>query len=133
MAKQHGRGGKLFVDVAGGGSASLVTHLNKWTFAANQDIVEVTDFDDSNKTYVAGFSDAKGTFAGFYDDATPQTYTAAQDGVARKFYMYPNKTGTPGQYFYGTAFFDFNISGGTAQAVDLSGSWSAATGVFKVG
>ncbi len=123
----------MLVDPTGGAAASLLTFLNKWTLNAVTDTVEVTTFDDTNKTYLAGFPDAQGTYAGFYDAATPQTYTASQDGVPRKFYLYPNKTLNPLQYWFGTGFFDFVVSGGTAQAVDFSGSWKAASPVQKVG
>lgn len=131
MAKIHGRSGRLYVDLAGGAAASPVTNLTKWTFDAATDKVEGTSMGDANKNYLAGLPDAKGTFNGFYDDASPQTYTAASDGLARKFYLYPN-TATA-QYWFGTALFDFSATGGVSEAVAISGSWAAATAVAKVG
>lgn len=132
--RSHGRKGKLLMDQTpgGGGSASPLAVLNKWTLAGNTDQVDVSSFDDSTKVYVAGLPDAQGTIAGWYDFDSDQTYTASQDGVARKFYLYPNKTDHAGNYFFGTAFFDFSASGGTGEANAISGNWKAATSVFRV-
>jgi hypothetical protein len=49
---------------------------------------------------------------------TVQTYTAAVDGLARKFYLYPDVTNTPGQYFWGTIFPDFAITSAVDAAID---------------
>jgi hypothetical protein len=92
----------------------------------------VTAFEDTTKVYVAGKPDASGTFAGWYDDATAQTYTAATDGVARRFYLYADNTAT-GKYFFGTGIFDFNVKGGTGEAVSITGNFRAASSVNRVG
>ena len=86
----------------------------------------------TNKTYVAGLPDAQGSYTGWYDNATVQLYTAAADGVARKFYLYPD-VGTSTQYFFGSAVFDMNITGAVDGAVQISGDFSASTIVAKVG
>jgi len=132
VARLHGKSGRLYCDLAGGGSASPVAFLNKWTADFLTDKVDVTALGDSNKVYVAGLPDSKGTFAGFYDDATVQLYTAAHDGVPRSFYLYPS-TNNLAQYWYGTSLFDFSVSGGTTEAVAVSGAWAAASAVLKVG
>jgi len=132
MARIHGQRGRLYVALASGGTAEPVAFLNAWSLAAETDKVDVTAFGDANKVYVSGLPDSQGDFAGFYDDATAQTYTAATDGIARKFYLYPS-TSNNGQYWYGTALFDFKVEGGTTDAVKLSGSWNAASAVTKIG
>lgn len=134
MARIHGQRGRLYVDITGSGSASPVTYLNSWSMDAATDKAEVTAFEDANKTYVSGKEDASGSFAGFYDNATAQLYTAATDGAARKFYLYPDATvGTTGPYWFGTGIFDFSITGDVGDAVKISGNWSAASDVSKVG
>jgi hypothetical protein len=110
----------------------MPAYLNNWSISFATDKIEVTAFGDTGKVYVAGLPDASGDFAGFYDDATAQLYTAATDGVARKFYLYPS-TSTTGQYWHGTAIFDFNVDGSTDGAVAISGSWAASSAVPKVG
>lgn len=132
MARLHGRRGRLYVSVASGGTAEPIAYLNSWSFDRGADRVDVTSFGDANKTYVAGLADASGSIGGFYDTASAQLYTAASDGIARKFYLYPTLD-NEGQYFFGTGFFDFSISGGTDSAVTVSGTWSAASDIIKVG
>ena len=133
MARRHGRNGRLYASITSGGSAESIAFLQSWTIDAATDRIDVTAMGDTTKTYVAGLPDAKGTYAGFYDDSTAQLFTAAADGVARKFYLYPDAQNTPGQYFFGTAFFDQSTAGGVTDAVKINGNWSAATPIQKVG
>jgi hypothetical protein len=131
MARVAGRSGRLYVNLTSGGTAEPVTFLNQWSINFATDNIEVTALTDTNKVYVSGLPDCSGSFSGFYDDATVQTYTAATDGVARKFYLYPQSSTT--QYWFGTALFDFNVSGDVNGAVTISGDFAAATAVAKVG
>lgn len=131
MARIHGSRGTLYVDIAGGGSASQVAFLNSWTLPRATALVDVTAFGDTNMTYVTGLPDSKGSYAGFYDDATAQLYTAASDGIARKFYLYPD-TNNASKYWFGTAYFDTSITGGSAAAVTISGNFGAASNIIKV-
>lgn len=132
MARIHGRNGRLYVGLASDSATpSPVTFLNNWSVEFTTDKVDVTCFGDTNKVYVSGLPDAAGSFSGFYDDSTAQLYTASQDGLARKFYLYPS-TSDAGDYWYGTALFDFSVSGSVSDAVSVSGSWSAASAVTQV-
>ena len=133
MSAYHGKAGLVYISSSGTGNARSVVKLSDWSLDMATDTVEVTSFGDTNKNYVAGLPDAKGTFTGFYDDATAQMYTAAVDGVARKFYLYPDRNNNPAQYWYGTAFFDFSSSGSVTDALKCSGNWNAATAVTKIG
>lgn len=132
MARIAGRNGRIYANVSSGGTAEPITFLNNWSINFATDKIEVTAFGDTGKTYVAGLPDASGDYSGFYDDGSTQFYTAAVDGIARKFYLYPS-TNTNGQYWFGTAIFDFNVQAAVDGAVQVSGSWSAATEVIKVG
>lgn len=131
MARIAGRKGRVYFEV-GTGSASPLPFIATWAFNANTDKYDVTSLEDTSKVYVAGLPDASGTFAGFYDTATAQTYTAASDGVARKFYLYPDLT-SAGTYWWGTVFADFAVDGGVADSVKIAASWNAATPIAKVG
>lgn len=132
MARIHGRNGRIYLAVTSGGTAAPLPFLATWSINFSTDKAEVTAMGDSNKTYVAGLPDASGQFAGFYDDSTAQTYTAATDGVARNFYLYPSTLNT-GQYWYGTILPDFNVDGGVGKAVEVSASWNAASTITKIG
>lgn len=127
----HGRNGQVYFGIASGAAASPIAYLNDWSINFNVDIVEVTAFGDANKIYVAGLPDASGDFSGFYDDASRQLYTAARDGVARNFYLYPSTVADPNQYFFGQILADFSVTGGVSAAVSIKSTWKAASGVFK--
>ncbi len=132
MSRFHGRKGRLYVQLQTADTAAQpVTFQNKWTLSSATDTVEGTAFEDNNKVYFAGLPDASGTFAGFLDDATLQTYSASRDGQARKMYLYPS-TLTPANYFFGTAIFDFSTGGGTSEMATASGSWKAASDIQRV-
>jgi len=132
MARIHGRNGRIYAGITSAGTAEPIAYLNQWTLSFSVDKAEVTSFGDTTKVYVAGLPDAQGTIAGFYDNATAQLYTAATDGVARKFYLYPDTT-TTSQYWFGTAIFDLDIDGSVDGPVAISGSWAAATAFAKQG
>lgn len=134
MARIHGRSGKLYVGIASDtASAEAIAFVSKISLNFETDDVEVTAFGDTNKVYVSGLPDCSGSFSGFYDDATAQTYTAATDGLARRFYWYPKTATTAGPYWFGTGIFDFSVESGVADAATISGTFKAASGVSKVG
>jgi hypothetical protein len=132
VARLHGRRGRVYLALASGGTAEPLAFLNSWSISFATEKIEVTTFGDDNRVYVAGIPDASGDFAGFYDDSTVQTYTAATDGIARKFYLYPS-TLNNAQYWFGTILPDMSINGAVSGAVAVSASWNANTNVQKVG
>lgn len=134
MARVHGRRGRLYVGIATDtAAAEPVAYLSKFSMNFATDNVEVTANGDANKVYVAGLPDSSGSFSGFYDDATAQTYTAATDGLARRFYLYPTTPSSAGPYWFGTGLFDFSVEGDVSGAVTVSGDFQAASAVSKVG
>jgi hypothetical protein len=134
MARVHGRRGRLYVGIASDtAAAEPVAYLSKFSINFSTDNVEVTANGDTNKVYVAGLPDSSGSFNGFYDDATAQTYTAATDGLARRFYLYPTTPSVAGPYWFGTGLFDFSVEGDVGSAVTVSGDFQAASAVAKIG
>jgi hypothetical protein len=133
LARRHGRNGQIYIALTSNGTATPLNFQAKWSINFSTDKDEVTALGDGNKIYVAGLPDASGDFSGFYDDATVQSYTAATDGVARPFYLYPDRVNTPGQYFFGTIFPDFKLDGDVGGALKVSASWVAASTIAKVG
>jgi hypothetical protein len=132
MARIHGRRGQIYLDIAGGGLASPLNFQAKWSISFTVARADVTAFGDTNKTYVAGLPDAAGDFSGFYDDVSAQTYTAATDGIARAFYLYPNKLTTT-QYFFGNILPDFKVDGDVNTSVNVAATWVAAGPILKNG
>lgn len=133
MARNSGSTGRLYAAIASGGSAEPIAFLNKWTLDQSVDFSDVTSFEDTTKTSVAGKPNAEGSYNGYWDDATQQFYTAAVDGVARKVYLYPKTASATGPYWFGTAFFDQSIEVDANGVDTISGSFKAATSFAKVG
>ena len=132
MARIHGRNGRVYMGIASAGTAEPLPFVADWSINFSTDKAEVTALGDQNKVYVAGLPDASGDLSFFYDDSTAQTYTAAVDGVARKFYLYPS-TLTITQYFFGTILPDFNLSASVSGPAEGKASWNAASTIAKVG
>ena len=113
-----------------GGVASSITDLSAWTLDYTVDMVETTSFDDTNKTNVRGLPNVSGTFEGFWDDTEADIFTAADSNTAVNMYLYPSIDATT-IYWYGTAWVDWSMSTGVADAVTISGNFSAATSWAK--
>lgn len=134
MARIAGTTGRLYVGIASSSAAAEpIAYISKMALDFATDDLEVTAMGDINKVYVAGMPDCSGSFSGFYDDATAQTYTAARDGAARNFYWYPKTPSNTGPYWFGTGLFDFSIETDINGAVAVSGNFKAASAVTKVG
>lgn len=133
MARIHGRRGRVYIGIANDtATAEPLPFIAKWSINFPQDQSDVTALGDSNHVYVAGLPDPAGDFSGWYDNATAQTYTAATDGLARKFYIYPDLS-TATQYWFGTVLVDMAIDGSVDGPVAIKASWKAASAIAKVG
>jgi hypothetical protein len=131
--RTHGRNGRLYAGLTSGSAAATPTLFHStFDIQATTDQAETTAWGDTGKTYVVGLPDAKGTYAGFYDVGGADFYAAAQDGIARKFYFYPDTVGNPGVYFFGTAFFDQSAQFSVSDVSKTTGNWTAASPVVKV-
>jgi hypothetical protein len=128
-----GRRGRVYLGIASDtAQAEPLPFVASYALNAETEKVDVTAMGDTNKVYVAGLPDASGEFSGFYDDSTAQTYTAAVDGLDRRFYLYPDTTSAT-KYFFGRIFVDFTINAEVDGAVELSASWAASTVISRVG
>jgi hypothetical protein len=131
-----GRNGRLYVDVsaAANGSATPVANLNSFSVNQTTDRTEVTSFGDQTKTYIVGLKDAQGDFSGFWDpDGTLTRYVTDAVSGGRKFYIYPQSgSAHVGTYWFGTGHFDLTTTQTVGGAVEVSGSWAAATSVGYV-
>jgi hypothetical protein len=131
-----GRNGRLYVDVssAANGAAVPIANLNSFSVNQTTDRTEVTAFGDSTKVYVVGLKDAQGDFSGFWDpDGALTRYVSDGASGGRKFYIYPQAGSSHvGTYWYGTGHFDLTTTSTVGGAVEISGSWAAATSVGYV-
>lgn len=132
MARIAGRNARLYLAIASNGSAEPIASISKFTLSGATERFDATCFGDTTKTYVSGLPDSSGSFSGIYDTSVNATFTAAQDGIARKFYFYPDTVGAVTAYYFGTGFFDFSADFDVAGLAGVSGNFSAATPTIKV-
>jgi hypothetical protein len=125
MAKYAGRDGVVYLAATGTGTATTVLGLTEWSMDMARDTIEVTEFGDSNKTYVTGLKDLTGDFAGFWNDAETKLFSGADSADGVKMYLYPTRS-APTKYACGVAWLDMSIDTGVNDAVAISGSFSAA-------
>lgn len=124
MAVYAGRKGVVYLSTSGSGNATSVLKLTTWSLDQSTDKIEVTAFGDTNKTYVQGLKDVKGSFSGFWDDTETKPFTAADSTDGCKMYLYPSGD-APTKYWYGPAWLDVSIETGVAAAVSISGNFAA--------
>ena len=125
MAKYHGRDGVIYLAATGTGTATTVLGLTGWSLDLARDTVEVTEFGDTNKTYVVGLKDLTGDFDGFWNDAETKLFSGTDSADGCKMYLYPTRS-APTKYACGVAWLDMSIETGTGDAVSINGSFSAA-------
>ena len=130
MARIGGRFGRVYLGATTSAEASELPFVGTWSLSASTDKIEVTAMGDTGKTYVSGLPDQSGEINGFMDDSSTTLYTAAIDGLARKFYLYPT-VNTPTLYFFGTVLADVSFNASVDGAVESSGTWAAASPINK--
>ena len=126
----HGRNGILYLSRNFGDQASPIVFLSDWSIVFTRELSDVTTIVDTQTVYVATESSASGTFAGFFNTATAQSYSAAVNGLPRAMYLYPS-TGDPVDFFSGMVLPDYSIGAGVAAAVALTVTWAASGLISK--
>jgi hypothetical protein len=132
VGRFHGKRGRVYLGIASDtATAEPLPFIAKWAIRFPTDRADATAMGDTHKIYVNGMPDCTGMFSGWLDDATNQTYTAAIDGLARKFYLYPDLSSNT-KYFFGTIVPDFTSEGGVDGGVSMSADWGAASLITRV-
>ena len=127
MSAHAGRSGAVYLAIESAtGVATTCIKLNAWTLDRNTDTFEVTAFGDTNKTYVQGLADLKGTLSGSWDDSETKPFAGAISSTGVKLYLYPDITNSPTKYAYGTAWLNASIETPVAGAVKLTSNFVAA-------
>jgi hypothetical protein len=124
MARYHGGKGVVYLATTGSGTAVAAASLSQWSLDKATDKVEVTAFGDTNKTYVQGLPDVKGTLVGYFDSADDALFDGAESADGVKLYLYPSSL-APTIYHYGPAWLDGSISVDVKGAVSVNGSFVA--------
>jgi hypothetical protein len=124
MAKYHGQGGVVYLATTGSGTATATVGLSNWSLDMASDRVEVTSFEDGNKTYVQGKRDIKGELSGFWTDTNDELFDGSESTDGVKLYLYPSRDAAT-RYFYGPAWLDASIEVPADGAVTIKGSFQA--------
>ena len=131
MARKHGSKGQ--VALIDSSPAVVLASLNRWTLDTARDRVDVTSFGDTNKVYVQGLPDIKGTLGGFYDpgEGSPlaggnlEIFEISEGEEAVALRLMPT-TAMPDLFWSGPAFLDASIDVSATGAITISGSFVAA-------
>jgi len=126
MARAPYHGGKavIYGSATGTGDAIVMISLSSWSLDRSTDKVEVTAFGDTNKVYVQGLPDIKGTLSGYFDSGDDKLFDGADSADGVKLYLYPS-SGCPTVYHYGPAWLDASIAADVKGAVTVSASFVA--------
>lgn len=125
MPRYHGNKGAAYGSTTLAGTATPFLAVTSWTLDMTTDKIDVTAMQDTNKQYVQGLRDIKGTFAAWWDSSDDSLFDAAESADGLKMYLYPS-TLAPTIYFYGPAFIDASIAVSATGAVSQTGNFVAA-------
>jgi len=120
----HGRSGVAYLGINFGDAASPVAFLSGWEVVVTREIFDATVITDTQIVHGTGITNVSGSFSGFYDTASSQSYAAAVDGLPRNMYLYPSRD-FPGTFFSGPVLPDYQLGSGVGSAVALTVTWAA--------
>lgn len=123
MAKRHGRKGRI--QIGSGSPLSIIGSLSAWTISFTRDKVDVTSFQEGNKTYLVGLKDVSGTFEGFYDTTYIRALMDAADSETGTNIRITPDTDDPTFYYEGPVWIDLTNNGSVNDAIKISGTFSA--------
>jgi hypothetical protein len=120
----HGKDGIICLSLTDASSLAAVALITDWTLDMATDTVETTALGDSNKTYVQGLKDLKGTFTGQWDSTDDLLFEAADSPTPVIIAIYPTKNNAA--HWQGPGFINVSLKGGATAAVTIDGSFTAA-------
>jgi len=124
----HGKKGQIKMDPAGapGTAATAVADINAFTIDMSTDTVDVTALGDTNKQYVQGLPDYKGTLSGWWNSATSPALFEVILGGGKPWLVLIPDTSEPTFLFKGLAYLSGSIDVSATGAVSISGDWVGA-------
>ena len=118
MARYHGKQGQVKI------GGAIVLSLNKWNLDLATDKEDVTAFGDSNKVYVQGLKDLKGSVSGWFDSSETALFVAADATTPITLELIP--VSTTAIKWAGPAWLDAAIDVPANGPVTVSGDFVAA-------
>jgi len=122
----HGKKGAMKMDPTGGSSTVIVASISKFDLDLSTEKVPVTAFQDTNRIYVQGLPDVKGSYSGWYDPADGLVIFDVTTGTVAPFLELVPTTDQPLVMFSGKAYVDSKISVDSGGGIAISGSFVAA-------
>jgi hypothetical protein len=128
VLRRHGYKGEVAMDETGAipGTPVVIASLNGWTLDMARDRVDVTAFGDTNKVYVQGLSDIKGTVKGWWEAIASRPLIDVAMGDAAVTLKLTPSTLDATTFFQGLAYLDASVEVAADGAVSISGSFGAA-------
>lgn len=124
--RKHGYKGEVKMDPTGGSTLATVADLNAWTLDMARDQQDVSAFGDTNKQYVLGLPDVKGTYGGWWNSASsPALFQVAKGDVPVMLNLVPSRD-EPTFFFAGLAYLDASIDVNSGGGISISGNFVAA-------
>ncbi len=123
-APYHGGRAVIYGSSSGTGVAVNMISLSSWSLDKSTDKVEVTAFGDTNKVYVTGLPDIKGSISGYFDSGNDALFDGSDSADGVSLYLYPSSL-CPTVYHYGPAWLDASISVDVKGAITIKGSFVA--------
>jgi hypothetical protein len=114
----HGRGSILYLQGAGANAVPFSNAAN-FDLSISFSTADVSGLGDDWQTFVRGMLGFTGSIDGPVDTANTNPWDAAVSTSVSKFYLYPDKTAMT-QYYYGTAWIDVDVKGGTGAPVTFT-------------
>ena len=124
MAIERGIYGQIGWDPAGGTAIVPIVSLKAWTGEFTTEYEDVTCFGDTNKVYLPGMPDAKGTVSGHFNNADLALFRAALSPTPGTLKLTPNLN-SPAIFFQGKAYMSASIDC-SLESPKVEGTWQAA-------
>lgn len=126
----HGSRGQVLLDPEPPASPAppvpvLVASLNSWTLDMARDKVDVTAFGDTNKQYVQGLPDVKGSIGGWYDNVNLTMFDVAAGDIPAYLNLVPDGN-APTYLWEGLAFLDASVNVSATGAVSVTSGFVGA-------
>ena len=124
MAIQRGIYGQIGWDPLGGTAIVPIVSLKAWTGEFTTEYEDVTCFGDTNRVYLPGMPDAKGTVSGHFNSAELALFRAALNPSPGTLKLTPN-VNEAAIFFQGKAYMSASIDC-SLESPKVEGTWQAA-------
>jgi len=121
----HGKGAVIYLAPDTVTAASAVGEQISWSLDFDMALVDTTPLNTSWKEFVKGIKGWTGTFAGNFDVGNKQLWNASLEDSAVNFYLYPNWSNDPTQFYSGTVWVQLSKIAEGSTTTKASSGWKA--------